>query len=151
MKQGFSFLEIIFVLTVMALIVSLAVQNSGSFLQTAHTTKIKTEVALIRHAIALNKQQRMLHNQAGYIDVLDTAMPNQSGALLFKGTQQEPLLQYPLIATSAIKKKAGHFSKESSSVYHVYLQKNSSVRFVYDNTEGTFECDYTQVLCQELQ
>jgi prepilin-type N-terminal cleavage/methylation domain-containing protein len=111
MKKGFSFLEIIFVITIMALVVSIAVQNSSSFLKTANISKVKTEIALIRHAIASNRHDRILKNQANYIDVLDTATPNQNGALLFKGTQEEPLLKYPLIATSSSQQKVGYFSK----------------------------------------
>jgi len=150
MKKAFSLLEIIFVITVIALISSYVLQNSQSFLQKANLTQIKAQIALIRNAINVTKNQRIRQGLSEFPTALDQAKINTENELLFAGTQDEKLLDYPLIATSTAQKEVGAFAKIASNTYAVWLDNENFVEFVYKANEGTFSCSYTNALCKEL-
>jgi prepilin-type N-terminal cleavage/methylation domain-containing protein len=150
MKKAFSLLEIIFVITVISLISSYVLHNSQSFLQKANLTQIKAQIALIRTALNVNKNQRIRQGLSEFPTSLDNAKINAEKELLFGGTQDEKLLDYPLIATTIAQKEVGSFAKIASNSYYVWLDKENFVEFVYKANEGTFSCSYTNVLCKEL-
>ncbi|MFA7083476.1 MAG: prepilin-type N-terminal cleavage/methylation domain-containing protein [Arcobacteraceae bacterium] len=150
MKKAFSLLEIIFVISIIAIIASFALKNNLGLLEKANITKIQAQVALIRSGINSIKNQRLKLGLLTYPKTLDSALTNVSNELLFAGTQQEKLLDYPLIATTTSEKHIGAFAKISSTKYHVFLDKNNYVEFTYKAKEGTFTCNYEDELCKEL-
>lgn len=150
MKRAFSLLEIIFVLVITAIILSIALKNNSAFFTTSVMTKIKSDIALIRSAIVSKSHQRLLKAEPQYPLVLDEALANSEGALLFGGTSESPLLEYPLVATSHFEKRKGAWSKESELEYRVWIDKTQSLHFRYDNIKGTFQCNYDDALCKEL-
>lgn len=150
MKKAFSLLEIIFVITIIALISSYVLQNTQIFLQKANLTQVKAHIALIRTALNVNKNQRIRQGLSEFPTTLDSAKINTQNELLFGGTQEEKLLDYPLVATTTAQKELGAFAKIASNTYSVWLDKENFVEFVYKPNEGTFSCSYTNVLCKEL-
>jgi general secretion pathway protein G len=150
MKKAFSLLEIIFVITVVALLGSFMLKNSYGFLEQAHITTLKAEIALIRNALNINKNQRIRKGLSEYPLVLDTAQLNRSNEPLFAGTQEEKLLTHPILATTTIQKEVGKFAKVSATKYYVYISKDDYVEFSYNKNEGTFHCNYEHELCKEL-
>lgn len=150
MKRAFSLLEIIFVLVIIALLLSVAFKNNMTFFSTSVKTKIKSDIALIRSVIASKSHKRLLKAQTPYPLVLDEASINSEGSLLFAGTKQSQLLEYPLVATSSFEQRKGAWSKESALGYRVWIEHENSLLFTYDRTKGTFECDYNNALCKEL-
>ena len=151
MKKAFSLLEIIFAITVMALIASFIVKNSSTVLEKATLTKTKTEISLIRHALNMNKNSRIQLGLSPYPSSLDSAKNNTPNELLFAGNNEQRLLLHPLIATTTFEKEVGSFAKISSKTYYLYVNNNEFIKFEYDKNEGTFNCDNTNNLCKELE
>lgn len=150
MKKAFSLLEIIFVIAVLALLSSIALNSNFGFLTNANMTQTKAEIALIRSSLNSNKNRRIIQGLTPYPTLLDLAKNNTENEMLFAGTQEETLLTHPLMATTTIKKEAGKFAKISSTQYWVYIDKENYIEFVYDKDKGTFGCDYENALCKEL-
>lgn len=150
MKKAFSLLEIIFVLAIVALVSSFMLKSGMQFLEKANLTKTKTEIALIRNAINTLKNQRILKGLSEFPAVLDNAQINTQNELLFSGTPQEKLLDFPLIAATTAQKEVGSFIKTGSNTYEVYVDKQNTVEFTYNPSEGTFSCDYANEFCKEL-
>lgn len=150
MKKAFSLLEIIFVISVLAVITSYVVQNSRGFLDKANITKIQAQIALIRNAIHLAKNQRIQKGLSEFPTTLDKAKINTEKEFLFGGTPDEKLLDYPLVSTSMTQKEVGAFAKTASNTYAVWLDKENFVEFVYKPNEGIFSCSYSNILCKEL-
>jgi general secretion pathway protein G len=150
MKKAFSLLEIIFVITVIALISSYVLQNSQLFLQKANLTQIKAQIALLRTALNVTKNQRIRQGLSAFPTTLDNAKINTTNELLFGGLEEEKLLDYPLVSTSTVEKKVGSFAKTASNTYSVWLDKENVVEFVYQPNEGTFSCSYSNTFCKEL-
>lgn len=150
MKKAFSLLEIIFVITIVALISSVLLKSGFGFLEKANLTKTKAEIALIRNSINTLKNKRILKGLSEFPTVLDTAKINTQNEFLFSGTAEEKLLDFPLVATSTAQKEVGSFIKMASNKYIVYVNKENFVEFTYNAGEGTFGCDYSVALCKEL-
>lgn len=150
MKKAFSLLEIIFVLSIIALLGSFMLKNSFGFLEKAHITTLKTHIALIRNALNINKNERIRKGLSQYPLFLDDAQTNSTNEQLFGGTQEEKLVEYPIFATTLGEKELGKFAKVSSKTYYAYVGKENFVEFIYNNNEGTFRCSYKQDLCKEL-
>lgn len=150
MKKAFSLLEIIFVLVIIALIFTFAIRNNQTFFSNSTLSKIKSDVALIRSAIASKVHARMLKAQTQFPQRLDDAALNTEGALLFSGIEDEKLLDYPFVSTSSYERQIGQWSKKTQKSYLVWISKEESIEFTYDLNKGTFECDYTQNSCKEI-
>ncbi|WP_419770018.1 MAG: type II secretion system protein [Candidatus Marinarcus sp.] len=150
MKKSFSLLEIIFVIAIIALILSFALKNGFSFLSHASSAKIKTDIALIRNAIATSANKRVYHGKLEYPQRLDDAPINVENQLLFKGLNPNALLEYPLLSTSKELKKKASWVKVSNTVYGVFINSETFVEFTYDNSTGNFTCNYEQTACKDL-
>jgi general secretion pathway protein G len=150
MKKAFSLLEIIFVLSIIALLGSFMLKNSFGFLEKAHITTLKTHIALIRNALSLNKNERIRKGLSPYPLVLDKAQPNSANEQLFIGTPDEKLVEYPILSTTLAEKELGKFAKVSPLSYYAYITKEDFIEFIYNNSSGTFSCSYDQDLCKEL-
>jgi general secretion pathway protein G len=150
MKKAFSLLEIIFVITIVALVSSFMLKSGFGFLEKANITQTKTQIALIRNSLNTLKNKRILKGLSEFPAVLDNAKINTHNELLFTGTPEEKLLDFPLIATTTEQKEVGSFIKTASNTYEVYVDKQNVVKFTYNSSEGTFSCDYANEFCKEL-
>jgi len=151
MKKSFSLLEIIFVITLISIISMIAVPKLFLNITSASYTQIKSDIALIRSAIISNKNKNIINGKGeAFISSLDDAKPNVTYEKLFVGKEGDALLQYPIISTSFEKKEIGKWIKVSPNNYKVFIDSKSVIEFVYDSSEGTFDCDYKEDLCKDL-
>jgi len=110
----------------------------GEVFENANTTKIKSEILLIREALNNYKNKMILKGSTATLDSLE-----DNDKYLFN-----KILQSPIPATNHI--KVGAWSKISATTYKVYVEDGNSVEFIYDSDDYSFECDEDNLLCQEL-
>ncbi len=151
MKKSFTLLEIIVVIILISIISLIAFPKLFLNLTDTSYTIIKSDVALIRSAIVHNRNQNIISGKGeAYMQYLDNAKTNIEGEQLFIGMNDESILKYPIISTSKEIHKIGKWIKTSNNHYEIYIDKYESVEFIYDSTEGTFDCDYKEELCKDL-
>jgi len=137
-KRAFSLIEIIFVIAVISIILIVAIPKMGEVFENANTTKIKSEILLIREALNNYKNKMILKGATTTLNSLE-----DNDKYLFN-----KILQSPIPTTNHI--KVGSWSKISATTYKVYVEDGNSVEFVYDSDDYSFECDEDNLLCQEL-
>ena len=125
-KQSFSLIELIFVLVVLALIVSVAVPKLNDTFDKTILVKIKTDIINTREKINQHKNQNILSNQSNPLESLDEV-------LSLKDTKQK-----------------GTWEKISDDKYKVYINSSTFVVFRYNEEKYTFECDFKKEYCKEL-
>jgi prepilin-type N-terminal cleavage/methylation domain-containing protein len=137
-KKAFSLIEIIFTIAIISIILMVAVPKMGDIFNSANTTKIKSDILIIREAINNYKNKMILTNNTNALITLD-----DSDEYLFCN-----ILQNPIKASN--EPKIGAWSKIAANTYRVYIDTQNSVEFVYDNDDYSFECDEDNLFCQEL-
>jgi general secretion pathway protein G len=142
LKKSFTVLEVLFVLVIISILSSFAITNILPLSKDAYITKAKTSIANIR--LGIYNYQNLSNQSSSYPNTLDNQTIDIKDVTLF-----DQVLTYPLISTNNSEKKRTLFSKKSENEYILYLE-NSEINFVYDNTKGTFNCDYSQELCKKL-
>jgi len=151
MKKSFSLLEIIFVITLISIISMIAIPKLFLNITSASYTQVKSDIALIRSAIISNKNKNIISGKGeAFISSLDDARINVTYEKLFVGKVGDILLQYPIISTSFEKKEIGKWIKVSANNYKVFIDNKKAIEFVYDSSNGTFDCDYKEDLCKDL-
>ena len=139
-KKGFSLIEIIFVLLVMSIIITLAVSKFDTAFDKTNITKIKSDIVQIREGINLYKNKMILKNESYTFKSLDE---NNSNDELFSKVLKKPIL-------SSEENKATSWHKISNNKYKVFLDATTSLEFIFDNVNYTFDCDIQNTLCKEL-
>lgn len=137
-KKAFSLIEIIFVILIIAVVVTTAVSKFGVAFDKTNITKIKADILQIRAGINSYTNKMILKNQNHTLDSLD-----DNNEKLFN-----IVLNSPIIASS--EKAIGNWSKISTNQYQVYLNTKNVIQFQYNNIEKTFDCDITNTFCKEL-
>lgn len=151
MKKAFSLLEIIIVIVLISIISIFAFPKLFLNITNASYAKIKSDVSLIRSAIVYNRNQNIISGKGeAYIQFLDNAKINTSNEKLFLGINDEEMLKYPIISISSEKIEIGKWIKTSENNYKIYINNLESVEFIYDSTKGTFDCNYDEELCKDL-
>jgi len=151
MKKSFSLLEIIFVITLIAIISIIAVPKLFLNITSASYTQVKSDIALIRSAIINNKNKNIISGKGeAFIDSLDIANINVAYEKLFVGKEGDTLLQYPIVSTSNEKRELGKWIKISPYNYKVFIDSKNAIEFIYDSSNGTFDCDFKEDLCKDL-
>lgn len=150
-KKAFSVLEIVFVVLIIAIISSIAIPKLLNNKFQTNIVKAKGDIALIRKAIKedFNKQV-MKQNSNEYIEKLDESSIDERALELFTGLEGRVLLKYPLYSTDSSENESGKWIKQSDSNYEIVLDSEIKVEFVYDNSDGSFECDTSEEYCMEL-
>lgn len=138
MKKGFSLLEIIFVIAIVSFLISIAVPKFSNTLEKSNIVKIKSDIALIQEALIAYKNKNILKGQNNTLNTLEDD-PN----LLFS-----KILHYPLLNKTNNPK--GYWEKISNSEYQVYINENKKIKFNYNSSNFTFECNFNEQNCKEL-
>ena len=115
-----------------------AVPKLTNTLNKTHTVKIKSDIALIREGLNSYKNRHILSGTSVYLDSLE-----ENNDLLFS-----KILKYPV--KNSIENKAGRWNKISNTEYIVWVDNETSVKFNYDNSNLTFECDFKDNNCKKL-
>lgn len=137
-KKAFSLLEIIFVILIIAVVITAAVSKFGTAFDTTNIAKIKADILEIRAGINLYSNKMILKNQNDSLNFLDN-----NDKKLFNIILAKPI-------RSSNEKKTANWSKVSSNIYKVYLNSTNSLTFQYNPTNKTFDCDISNILCKEL-
>ena len=137
-KKAFSLLEVIFTLSIIAFLAMVAVPKLTNSLNKTHMVKIKSDIALIREGLNSYKNKHTLAGTSVYLDSLE-----ENDELLFS-----KILKYPI--KNSIENKAGRWNKISNTEYIVWMDNETSVKFNYNSSDLTFECDFKNGNCKKL-
>lgn len=152
MKKSFSILEIIFIIVIVGIISTYAINKYFNSLEKANFLKIKSELILINNAMnQLYSNQILLGNNSFIIERLDEASVNSSDETLFNGYNEFVLLDELVLSTNEDKKKLGFWIKLSDTKYKVYFSKEKFLEFYLDSENILFSCDKSLDLCKELE
>ena len=136
-KKSFSLLEIIFIVVIISIISIVAIPKIFNNIQSANIVKLRADIALIRNGILEFKNKQILLNT----NINLTALEDNS-QLLFNIVLNQPILP--------IENKANSWSKISSNKYKAWIDSQSFVEFTYNSTDYSFNCDYDDNYCKEL-
>lgn len=137
MKKSFSILEIIFIITVIAIFITIAIPKLFDNLSQANLLKLKSDIALIKSGIKQYKQKQLLANQNNNLENLE-----QNNNLLF-----EYILTKPIRSNT---NSSGAWSKSLPNRYKAWVNSTQFVTFIYNPTTSQFNCDKSQSYCKEL-
>ncbi len=140
-------IELIFVIIIMGILAAVAIPRLAVTRTDAIITRVKTQIGSIRNAITINKSLNLLKGNAAYPLYLDDAQINQTDEELFDGNGSIKILDYPIISSN----KSGGWMKIGNNKYRVKIDDANSVNFIYNNSNGHFDCeDKTVKYCDEL-
>ncbi len=144
-------IEMVFVIVILGILSSIAISKMAVTRDDAIVAKGRSQVAAIRNAIVLTRNQLLLQGQTGWPNRLDhlSSTTSNDGDPIFdaNGTAANDikLLDYPVYA----KNENGHWRKVNTNKY-AYKMENNDVIFTYSNTTGSFDCDHTIQHCKDL-
>ncbi len=137
MKKSFSILEIIFAITIISILITVAIPKLFNNVSNANIIKLRADVALIRNGIKTYLNTQLLSNISNNLETLDN-----NNNLLF-----ELILTTPIIANL---NSSGTWSKSATNTYNAWIDSISNVKFVYNNDLHTFDCNFEDDYCKKL-
>jgi general secretion pathway protein G len=125
MKKSFTLLEIIFVISVLAILSSVAIPKFIDSLNSANILKVRSDISMIRSNIIQYKEDQLLKAS---IATYPTSIDNILDLLNI----------------------ASQWSK-NNNLYTIKLTSTSNVEFKYDSNTGIFDCTHKkQDICKEI-
>ena len=137
MRTSFSLLEIIFTITILTTISMIAIPKLFFNLNTAHITKLKADIALIREGINSYKNKQIISKTTTTLDSLDL----NNNQLFSK------ILQFSIISQE---NTSGGWSQLSTNTYKAWISADEYIEFVYNLSDFSFKCDFKQEYCEQL-
>jgi len=135
-KRAFSMIELVFVIVIIGILAAVALPKLWATRDDAIITKVRTDVANIRGAIANLHTKNLMMGIDSYPEALDDAQANQEGQKLFDGNSSiGELLNYPIISKNA----DGHWMKTGDTNYTAIVM-DTNVSFNYYSSNGHFDC-----------
>ncbi|TQR61336.1 type II secretion system protein [Campylobacter troglodytis] len=154
MRGGFSLLELILVLCIIAILATIALPYINSPKQDAILLKLKADLTMIQSGIAAAKNEQMLVNSALNLSVLDEAAVNLVGERLFYCSKAQisacnggSNCCTTSILNSGIVSNTKGWLKTGVRSYRFYLSAKKFIDFEFNANESSFEC---LSLCKEL-
>ena len=141
--KGFSLLEIIIAIVLIAIITSFAIPKFTNMNYNANISTLKSQSALIQNAIVNLKSKNILLSNNQEIITLDEATSNSSGEKLFS-----KVIDFSIISTNNTKKESGMWAKTSNNSYTFYLSNDKNITFSFENEK--FLCKSSIELCKEI-
>ena len=142
--KGFSLLEIIIVIVLIAIITSFAVPKFANMNYNTNISILKSQLALIQNGIVKHKSKNILLSNNQEITTLDNVTLNSSGEKLFS-----KVIDFPIISTNNTKKESGMWAKTEDKTYTFYLLCDKDVLFSFE--DGKFLCKSSAELCSEIE
>jgi type II secretory pathway pseudopilin PulG len=137
-KKSFSLIEMIFIISIITIISFAVIQNLSPNLNSSNIEKIKADIVNIREGMSIYKSEKILKNDLTLVDQLD-----DNDNKLFN-----LILRSPIEASNNNMPKS--WVKISKNRYKVFIDKQNSVEFFFDNVNYTFECDIEKIYCKDL-
>lgn len=138
-------LELVFVITILGLLASIALPRFAATRDDAIVVKYRAQVAAIRSGIALQKSRRILESEPGgiYPPALDSG-----GTRLFNygDGNTSNILETPYFVDAS--RKDGW--TKAGNTYTLKLGALGSVDFTYNSATGSFSCNRAIANCKKL-
>lgn len=142
--KGFSLLEIIIAIVLIAIVTSFAIPKLTNLNYNANISTLKSQLALIQNGIVKHKSKNILLSNNQEIISLDDAIQNSSGERLFS-----KVIDFLIISTNNTKKESGMWAKISNNSYTFYLSNGESILFSLE--DDRFVCKSSVELCSEIE
>jgi prepilin-type N-terminal cleavage/methylation domain-containing protein len=142
--KGFSLLEIIITIVLIAIVTSFAIPKLTNLNYNANISTLKSQLALIQNGIVKHKSKNILLSNNQEIISLDDAIQNSSGERLFS-----KVIDFLIISTNNTKKESGMWAKISNNSYSFYLSNGESILFSLE--DDRFVCKSSVELCSEIE
>lgn len=142
--KGFSLLEMIIAIVLIAIITSFAIPKFTNLNYNKNITTLKSQVALIQNAITNQKSKNILLSNNQEIISLDEATLNSGGEKLFTN-----VIDFSIISTNTTKKESGMWAKTSNNSYTFYLSPDKNILFSFENEK--IICKSSVELCSEIE
>ncbi|ASM40474.1 prepilin-type N-terminal cleavage/methylation domain-containing protein [Campylobacter sp. RM12327] len=126
MKKGFSLIELVFVIVILGILAGVAVPRLTATRDDAQIAKLKSDVAAIQSGLALERSTRMMRGDMSWPTRLDQKSDGVDCGSSFCAVTQ-----------NAIK---GAWSTSDGLNYEFKFNNSTTLNFVYDNNNGTFDC-----------
>ena len=137
MKKAFSLLELIFTISIVAIIALVAIPKLSNSLEKTNILKFKSDIAAIREGLSIYKRSFILKGEP--LSSLDSLDIDEK---LFK-----KVINYTILSSS----KSGSWEKLSNSKYKAWISSRDFVEFSYDKNYFLFDCDLkSSKYCLEL-
>ncbi|WP_404316929.1 type II secretion system protein [Malaciobacter canalis] len=136
MKRAFSLLELIFVITTLALLISFFTYKYEYILSFVNFKEYKFQIAQIRSAIKEKSAIKSLNNFEK-LDSLDNSAINKENSKLFTKILDEEIIS-----------SKDSWMKIDENIYALKL-KGEKIKFQYINTQ--FKCLNNSKICKELE
>lgn len=155
MKQGFSLIELILALCIIAILATIALPYLRTPKQDALLLKLKADYTMIQSAIAMIKNENFIKNRTSRLSVLDEAGLNVEKEALFYCTKAQisscvnnNCCVYSVLSSPLYSSFKG-WIKTGFNRYRFHLGAKNFVDFSFNADEGVFECKNSP-LCKEL-
>jgi general secretion pathway protein G len=135
MKKSFSMIELVFVIIVIGILAAVALPKLWVTRDDAIITKVRTDVANIRSAIANLHTKKLMTGIDTYPEALDDANTDEGQELFDGNSSIGQLLNYPIYSKNA----DGHWMKTGDTNYTVKVMSND-IKFNYYEDNGHFDC-----------
>lgn len=142
--KGFSLLEMIIAIVLIAIITSFAIPKFTNLNYNKNITTLKSQIALIQNAITNQKSKNILLSNNQEISSLDDVTQNSSGEKLFTN-----VIDFPIISTNTTKKESGMWAKISNNSYTFYLSSDKNILFSFEDEK--IICKSSVELCSEIE
>ena len=134
--KGFSLIEIIFSIMIISILASIAIPKLWNTSLKTTLLKARSDMIVIQNGLNQYKTKNILKNITTPLSSLD-----DDENLFFK------ILKKPFVQN---KNNVNSWSKESNNIYHFWINKNESIKFIYDKNNNTFICNKTNENCQKI-
>jgi len=138
MKNGFSMIELVFVIVVLGILASIAVPKFSATRTDAKIAKGRADISSIRSAIITERQSQIIKGTTTFIPKLTE---NTTDTILFKGNGTRTLLTYGI--------SVGEWKHTAAKTY-TYTVGGTTTTFDYNSTSGIFTCDTTNATYGEM-
>lgn len=137
-RKAFTMIELVFVIVVLGILAAVAIPKLAATRDDAYIVQGRANVLAIRSGIITERQGRMFRGDSKYAADLNSTVGN--GVTLFGN-----VMTMPIISGSG----DGKWRKTAANTFMFHVQ-HKDVQFDYNNTNGNFTCDRTNVTYGEL-